>query len=224
APFYLILYTFSRFILKTTICKNGATVLLCCMIASGAPRRDSKVRSSSSWRDWLRTWIFTPSGMRSPSIRLRTKLNSVLEADGKPTSISLKPAFTSMSKKRCFFAPSIGSISAWFPSRRSVESQRGGLVILREGHCRSGRSMVGKGRYLVSGLLSMGLRPPGQRSDFSSARRRRHSTVAGRRQARRPLVSRRPKTSFAQADDRGEKTSKMLIFGPTEEEKVGDSL
>jgi hypothetical protein len=46
---------------------------------------------------------------------------------GKPTSISLQPTLTSRSKKRIFFSAPIGSISAWLPSRRSVESQRGGL-------------------------------------------------------------------------------------------------
>ena len=34
----------------------------------------------------------------------------------------------------------IGSISAWLPSRRSVESQRGARVMLFVGQVRSGRS------------------------------------------------------------------------------------
>ena len=46
-----------------------------------------------------------------------------------------------------------------FGNRRmsdNVESQRGGLVMRREGHCRSGRSTGANGRYLVSGLVNMG--------------------------------------------------------------------
>ena len=34
----------------------------------------------------------------------------------------------------------IGSISAWLPSRRSVDSQRGAVVIVLPGQVRSGRS------------------------------------------------------------------------------------
>ena len=46
----------------------------------------------------------------------------------------------------CLRAAFIGSISAWLPSRRSVESQRGAAVMMRDGHCRSGRSTGGNGR------------------------------------------------------------------------------
>ena len=52
-------------------------------------------------------------------------------------------------------APAGASISAWLPSRRSVESQRGGLTMVFDGHWRSGRSTWGKGRYLVDGSRSM---------------------------------------------------------------------
>ena len=68
------------------------------------------------------------------------KSNSVAPADGKPTSISLAPMPTSRSKKRCFFSAFIGSARAWLPSRRSVDSQRGALVMVLDGHWRSGRS------------------------------------------------------------------------------------
>ncbi len=78
-------------------------------------------------------------------------------AEGKPTSISLMPTLQIRSKKRVFFSPSIGSISAWLPSRRSVDSQRGGWVMVRDGHSRLGRSICGKGRYLVEGSRNMGL-------------------------------------------------------------------
>src|SRR5690625_185804 len=46
-------------------------------------------------------------------------------------------------------------MSAWLPSRRSVDSHRGALVIRREGHCRSGRSMPltsWKERYFAIGI------------------------------------------------------------------------
>ena len=45
----------------------------------------------------------------------------------------------------------MGSNSAWLPSRRSVESQRGARVMLRLGHWRSGNA-TGPWRYLVAGL------------------------------------------------------------------------
>ena len=83
------------------------------------------------------------------------KSNSVAPALGKPTSISFSPILTSRSKKRVFFSSSIGSISAWLPSRMSVESQRGAWVMVFEGHCRSGRSTWGKGRYLTDGSRNM---------------------------------------------------------------------
>ena len=55
-------------------------------------------------------------------------------ATGNPTSISLKPIATSVSNMRRFRTGSIGSISAWLPSRRSTAHQRGALVSLRSGH------------------------------------------------------------------------------------------
>ena len=62
------------------------------------------------------------------------KSNSVAPALGKPTSISLTPISTRRSKKRFFLCASIGSTIAWLPSRRSVDSQRGGAVIVLVGH------------------------------------------------------------------------------------------
>ena len=46
----------------------------------------------------------------------------------------------------------IGSISAWLPSRRSVDSQRGALVIILFGHVRSGRSTGLNGAYRWHGM------------------------------------------------------------------------
>src|SRR3984893_18647751 len=46
----------------------------------------------------------------------------------------------------------MGLISAWLPSRRSTAHQTGGRVIVRLGHCRSGRSIGGGvGRYFCEG-------------------------------------------------------------------------
>src|SRR4051812_11729106 len=46
----------------------------------------------------------------------------------------------------------MGLISAWLPSRRSTAHHTGGRVIVRLGHCRSGRSIRGKfGRYFCEG-------------------------------------------------------------------------
>ena len=54
----------------------------------------------------------------------RTKSKSGWLADGKPTSISLKPICTTVSNIRSLRAGSIGSMSAWLPSRRSTEHQQ----------------------------------------------------------------------------------------------------
>ncbi len=81
-------------------------------MARGAPSSDANVRAISSGREGTNTSIVTSSGMRFSSISLRTKSKSVCEADGKPTSISLKPIATSISKNSSFCAAFIGSISA----------------------------------------------------------------------------------------------------------------
>jgi hypothetical protein len=47
------------------------------------------VRSISSVRAWVSTWMVTSSGIRSCSMISRTKSKSVWLAAGKPTSISL---------------------------------------------------------------------------------------------------------------------------------------
>ncbi len=46
----------------------------------------------------------------------------------------------------------IGSMRAWLPSRRSVESHRGAFSIRLPGQVRSGRSMGVNGRYLWMGI------------------------------------------------------------------------
>ena len=40
----------------------------------------------------------------------------------------------------------MGSMRAWLPSRRSVDSQRGGAVMTADGQVRSGRSIGVKAR------------------------------------------------------------------------------
>src|SRR3954454_9651182 len=94
----------------------------------------------------------TPSGTWSVSIRKRTKSKSVCDAAGKPTSISLKPIATKVSNIRSLRSWPMGLISAWLPSRRSTAHQTGGRVIVRLGHCRSGRSIGGAVvRYFCEG-------------------------------------------------------------------------
>ncbi|MDQ1103463.1 hypothetical protein QE405_000747 [Nocardioides zeae] len=99
-----------------------------------------------SSRAWVSTEIRTSSGTRSSSISWRTKSKSVWLAAGKPTSISLKPMRTSRSNIERLRAGVIGSIRAWLPSRRSVESHRGAWVIFRSGHVRSGTVTGSKAR------------------------------------------------------------------------------
>ena len=90
--------------------------------------------------------MITSSGIRSFSMSRRTKSKSGWEAEGKPTSISLKPHFTSRSNIRRLRSVSIGSISAWLPSRRSTLHHRGALVITLLGHVRSGSGIGVNGR------------------------------------------------------------------------------
>lgn len=81
--------------------------------------------------------MVTSLGMRLSSISLRTKLKSVSDAEGNATSISFRPTATNCSKKRSLRAASMGSISAWLPSRMSVLIQIGGALGRRVGHWRS---------------------------------------------------------------------------------------
>ena len=57
---------------------------------------------------------------------------------------------------RVLRSESIGSISAWLPSRRSTAHQIGGLVMTLLGHCRSGRSIGLKGTYFSPAVGIMG--------------------------------------------------------------------
>src|SRR5215831_14861408 len=85
----------------------------------------------------------------------RLNANSVLEADGKPISISLKPIFTRVWNNSSFWLTFIGTASAWLPSRKSTLHQRGAWLRTRLGHCRSGKLTGGNGRYFFDGFLCM---------------------------------------------------------------------
>src|SRR5450830_1762527 len=144
----------SRSLRKTSSRKTGAVALYMCTVARGAPVIDSTVRAIRSVRAWVSTEIVTSSGT-PPSTTERTKSKSIWLAEGKPISISLKPIFTSRSNIRRLRRGSIGSMSAWLPSRRSVDSHRGALVMRAEGQVRSGRSTPAvsrNGRYLFRGI------------------------------------------------------------------------
>ena len=82
----------------------------------------------------------------------RMKSKSGWLAAGKPTSISLKPIWTTASNMRRLRTGSIGSISAWLPSRRSTEHHRGALSMTRSGQVRSVRTSGICGRYLPNGI------------------------------------------------------------------------
>ncbi len=97
--------------------------------------------------------MVTSSGTRSSSTSWRTKSKSVWLAEGKPTSISLKPICTSVWNMRSLRAGSIGSMSAWLPSRRSTAHHRGAAVSLRSGQVRSGSSSGTNGWYFSNGIF-----------------------------------------------------------------------
>ena len=82
----------------------------------------------------------------------RWKSKSVWEADGNPTSISLNPMSTSVSKSASLRSESIGSMRAWLPSRRSTLPQRGAWVNWRSGHVRSGSTSGTCERYFSNGM------------------------------------------------------------------------
>src|ERR1700722_18350375 len=68
-------------------------------------------------------------------------------------------------------AGDIGSISAWLPSRRSVDSQRGAFVMTLFGHVRSGRStgLNGADRGHATPLGSGKTGATGEKERFSPA-------------------------------------------------------
>ncbi len=65
------------------------------------------------------------------------------------------PCFTRVWNMRSLRSGPIGSISAWLPSRRSTLHQIGALVMVRPGHCRSGKLNGWNGRYFAVGSTRM---------------------------------------------------------------------
>src|SRR5215831_11975494 len=125
------------------------------MIAFLAPTSDWKVRSIRSSRACTRTWSQTSFGARFSSISLRLNVNSVFDAEGKPTSISLKPHLTRFWNNSSFWLTFIGTASAWLPSRKSTLHQMGARFRTRLGQRRPGRRTGGNARYLEDGFLSI---------------------------------------------------------------------
>src|SRR2546426_11198350 len=125
------------------------------MMAFLAPTSDWKVRSIKSSRACTSTWSQTSSGARFSSISRRLKVNSVFDAEGKPTSISLKPHFTRVWNSASFWLTFIGTASAWLPSRRSTLHQIGARLRTRLGHWRSDKLTEWNGRYLSDGFFNM---------------------------------------------------------------------
>ena len=85
----------------------------------------------------------------------RLNVNSVFDADGKPTSISLNPHFTRVWNNSSFCPTFMGTASAWLPSRRSTLHQMGGWVRTRLGQRRSGRVTGGNALYFVDGFFNI---------------------------------------------------------------------
>ena len=113
---------------NTTRRHTGAVALYTCTMARGAPRRDSMVRRISSSRACVITMMVTSSGISFCSMRSRTVWKSVSDADGKPTSISLRPTAHSVLNSRFLVSRLMGSNSAWLPSRRSVLHHTGTVL------------------------------------------------------------------------------------------------
>ena len=132
----------------------------CTGARSRAARRAATRRcaGSAGSRACVSTWIVTSSGMqvlaRSACARSRTRSAT---PTGKPTSISLKPIATSVSNMRSLRAMSIGSISAWLPSRRStLQPDRRAASARRRARCGPCRRDRGEGAVLAAGLLQHG--------------------------------------------------------------------
>ena len=83
---------------------------------------------------------------------MRWNSKSVSDAEGKPTSISLKPIATSFLNRASLRSGSIGSTRAWLPSRRSTLHQRGARSRCRDGHVRSASSSGTVGWYRSNGI------------------------------------------------------------------------
>ena len=155
APFTAMALISSLVFPNTTRRWAGEVELYMWMITRLAPIKDSTVRSIKSSRACTKTWSHTSSGARFSSMRRRLKVNSVLDAEGKPTSISLNPILTSVWNSSNFWETFMGTARAWLPSRKSTLHQRGAAVRTRLGHWRSGRTTGGYARYFLDGSFCM---------------------------------------------------------------------
>ena len=118
------------------------------MITSLAPRMASKVRRIRCSRAWTSTWMVTPGGIKSCSIRVRRISYSVSEEAGNPTSISRKPMEVSIWKNSTFCSRFMGLTRAWLPSRRSTLHHTGALQRTWSGQVLFCSPMGTKGLYL----------------------------------------------------------------------------
>ena len=107
-----IVITSVLLIFNTSSRKAFEVGLTRCTIARRAPINASTVRLIKGSRAWLRTSILTSSGILCSVINCLTKSKSVCDADGKATSISLKPISHKVWNKRSFLSAFIGSNSA----------------------------------------------------------------------------------------------------------------
>ncbi|KAH3670585.1 hypothetical protein OGAPHI_001100 [Ogataea philodendri] len=138
---------------NTTLRKQSEVAKYRWIVARLAPVRDSIVRLISSGRHGERTWIDTSSGAVSTQNRVKSK--SICEAEGNATSISLNPISTSFLKYTFFSSTDMGSGRDWFPSLRSVESQRGGFSNVLSGHCLLGSFKGTNFLYFFDGFESI---------------------------------------------------------------------
>jgi hypothetical protein len=128
------------------------------MVACFAPVTLSTVRLMNSLRQGDKTCSHTSSGTAfGVSTNRRVKLNSVSEAPGNATSISLNPILTRRLKYVHFCSTVMGWARLWLPSRRSVANQRGAFVIFLDGHVRSSKVGGEKDSYFSDDVCSLGL-------------------------------------------------------------------
>ena len=108
-----------------------------CTIARRAPRSDSNVRSISSGRACVSTWIVDVVRNQVALDQLAHEVEVGLRRGREADLDFLEAGRTSRSNMRRLRAASIGSISAWLPSRRSTLHHSGGVVITLSGQVRS---------------------------------------------------------------------------------------
>ena len=144
-----ISFTSFLLILKTTSLCSMEVELYIWTIACFAPFKASKVFFIKCGLAWVSTCTSTSSGIISSSINLLKKSYSIFDAEGNPTSISLKPSFTNNLKNSTFSSTVIGFINAWFPSLKSTLHHIGALLMVLFGHFLSFNSIVSNLLYFL---------------------------------------------------------------------------